>query len=70
MIVEALFGLIYGVVALIAMMLTSIEQSAKEIDGSLQRLAGLVACAVWPFTVVAIVTMVTLSAWRDRKAST
>ena len=66
MIVEALLGMIYGVVALIAMMLTGIERSAKGIDGDVQRLAGLVACAVWPFTVVAIMTAVTFAAWRDR----
>lgn len=69
MIVEVLFGLSYAVIALLAMVLTTIEQSAKEIDGRLQHLAGLVACTLWPLTVLAIVAAVSFNTWHGKDAS-
>lgn len=53
-----LLGVGYGLVAIVAMGVTYLEQVAQGIEGILQRSAGLLACAVWPLVAAVIVAMV------------
>lgn len=58
--IEAALGLGYGLVALLAMIPTWLEQGANGIGGLPQRLAGLAACLLWPLTAAVVAAL----AWR------
>lgn len=44
----------YGLVAIVAMIRTRLEQRDKGIDGFLPCMGGVVACLLWPLTLTVV----------------
>jgi hypothetical protein len=52
---EAAIFLLYGLVAMIAMAVTILEGWANHDGLTLHRLAGLLACLLWPLTLLVFI---------------